>query len=135
MEHTPLTVLVVEDEPTLSELIAHTLKGADDLKVTMALSGKEALVCAAQATPDVVLLDLIMPEMDGFEVLEKLRADDRMKETAIVVFSNLSQDVDRRRADQLGADSYYVKSDVDITRLKDLVRNEYQKKVKSGVGK
>ena len=128
MDQKALKILVVEDEPTLNELIGHALKVVPEFEIHLAMSGSQALDVLENTVPDIILLDLIMPEMDGFEVLELVRSKPRFDRTACIIFTNLSQEVDRGRAKELGADNYFIKSDVDISRLREIVREEVAKR-------
>lgn len=104
-------VLIVEDERPL----AHALElkfGHGGYDVTIATDGQEALKVANATKFDVVLLDLIMPNMDGFTFLEQLK-----KKTPVIILSNLGQEEDKERAKTLGAKEYFVKSNTPITQI------------------
>lgn len=109
-------VLILEDDSFLHTLLANKMadlrkQGAE---IFSALNAHDALRWMQASTPDVILLDLIMPEMNGFDFLESIRADDRFKKTQVVVLSNLNQDSDKKRARDLGVDHYYVKADFSL---------------------
>ncbi len=99
-------VLVVDDEPEIRRALRTGL-GYHDFDVRTVVSGEEALEVAAGWRPDVVLLDLGLPAMDGFEVLDRLR--DRGSRAAVIVVSVMPNEKDKVRALDLGADDYLVK--------------------------
>ncbi len=109
-------VLVVEDDPILKNLLGHTFAGK--YQTLYASDGNEALTLFEQYKPSVVLLDLMLPTMGGFEVLEALRKrEDEGKTVPVIVVSNLGQDGDKEKAKALGANDYMVKADVAIEEI------------------
>ena len=101
--------LVVEDDKFLMELLVRKLTAAG-FDVIIAIDGEEALrLLEEEGNLGLVLLDLLLPEIDGFEVLEKIRANSKYKDIPIVVLSNLGQDVEVQRALKLGATDYMIK--------------------------
>jgi DNA-binding response OmpR family regulator len=86
-------------------------------EVTTAVDGAEALEKVKSTKPDIVLLDLIMPKMNGFEVLKKLKADDELKNIPVAILSNLSQVTDEEEARKNGAVDFIVKSDFSLEQL------------------
>ena len=106
-------ILVVEDETFLVKIYAVKLK-KEGFDVTIATDGEEAVRLAADVRPDLILLDLILPKMNGFEALEKMRANPANKATPVIVLSNLGQEEDIKRAQALGADDYLVKANFSI---------------------
>lgn len=109
-------ILVVEDDPILKNLIGHTFAGK--YETLYASDGTEALSMYDQYKPSIILLDLMLPTVGGFEVLEKLRArEDEGKTVPVIIFSNLGQESDREKAMSLGATDYLVKADVDIEEV------------------
>lgn len=103
-------VLVVEDETMLVKIYASRLN-KEGYQVTIALDGEEALRLAKHAPPDLIVLDMLLPKMNGFEVLEHLRADDTLKRTPVLVLSNLGQEEDMKRAQAFGIAGYMIKTD------------------------
>ncbi|MBI4090025.1 MAG: response regulator [Candidatus Kerfeldbacteria bacterium] len=104
-----MKVLVVEDEKMLAEMYAtkFTMEG---FSVEKANDGSDGLAKAKATQPDVILLDIIMPKLDGFAVLKELRRDAKFKQTPIILLTNLGQDDDIKKGKELGADDYFVKS-------------------------
>ena len=109
-------ILVVEDDPILKNLLGHTFAGR--YQTLYAGDGNEALSLFDQYKPALVLLDLMLPTMDGFAVLESIRARaDESGKTPVIVVSNLGQESDKKRAQELGATAYLVKAEVDIDEI------------------
>jgi DNA-binding response OmpR family regulator len=102
------SVLVVDDSETVARLLEWELCMAG-YEVELASDGKTALRAARDRTPDVVLTDVIMPEMDGFEVVRRLRADPKTAETAVIFVTARGLSADRMEGLALGADDYIVK--------------------------
>src|SRR6266545_191811 len=101
-------VLIVEDEPDIRELVVHHLK-REGYQVSAAASGEEALRQVQAAPPDLVLLDLMMPAMDGLEVCRRLRQDPATAMLPIVMLTAKGDEVDRVLGLEIGADDYVVK--------------------------
>ena len=110
------TVLIVEDDIFLSNLLTTRLK-KDGVNVLKAGDGEEALDMLRKNKPDLMTLDIIIPKKSGFEVLEEMRADSMLKDTATIVVSNLGQEADIARAKNLGALSYFIKAQVSIDEI------------------
>jgi twitching motility two-component system response regulator PilH len=102
------TVLVVEDSPAQRAMISDLLKGSG-LEVTMATDGVEALEQIVQACPDLVLLDIVMPRMNGYEVCRRLKADPKTQNVPIVMCSSKGEEFDRYWGMKQGADAYIAK--------------------------
>jgi DNA-binding response OmpR family regulator len=99
-------ILVVEDDPIIRQTVEYSLKRAG-FSVDVVADGTLALRAAEQLRPDLVLLDLMLPGMDGYEIAEKLRAHD--KETAIIMVTALDTERDKVRGLDAGADDYITK--------------------------
>jgi len=104
------TILVVEDTELLRRMYADRLT-QDGYRVLPAADGLEALSVLRTDTPDLILLDLIMPKMSGLEVLELVKKDPRLKDIPVLILSNLGQDEDIQRGLSLGAMDYLIKND------------------------
>lgn len=121
METTPTPkekqhILVVEDDKFLRELLVKKL-GNDGFEVDSAVDGETAIQSLAKKTPHIILLDLILPKVDGFGVLEHARKDAKTKETPIVIFSNLGEKADIDKAMGLGATDYMVKANFTLDEI------------------
>ena len=104
-------ILVVEDELMMRDLVVRKLNSAG-FDVKIAADGKEALGVWRSEAPDLVLLDLVMPEMDGFEVLKQMRSDPNpvLANTQVIVLSNLWSNEDILKAQNLKIQGYLVKA-------------------------
>ncbi len=109
-------ILIAEDEGALSGVL-HSKLARHGFVVETAADGVEALEKMRLKKPSLVLLDLIMPNKNGFQVLEEAKADPELKDIRIVIFSNLNQDEDRERVKKLGALDFLVKSDLGINEV------------------
>ncbi len=101
-------VLVVEDEPDIRDLLAFHLE-RDGYQVTRATTGPEALRQLRAAPPDLVILDLMLPELDGLEVCRRLRADPATAALPVIMLTAKGDEVDRVVGLEMGADDYVVK--------------------------
>jgi len=111
-----IKVLVVEDEPILSQSLAIELESYN-YDVTTADNGEDGLNFFYKIKPDVVLLDLLMPKKNGFEVLEELKTKNLLDSAHIIVLTNLGQEEDKKKAMALGAKHFFVKSAIDLEDL------------------
>lgn len=105
------TILLVEDEQDLRE-IYETKFNLDGYKVVTADTGVKAIEMALRSNPDIILLDVILPQKDGFAVLEELKSNDKTKKIPVIIFSNLGQDWEVKRGQSLGAVKFLTKSNV-----------------------
>jgi len=101
-------VLIAEDDPQSAELLEAYL-GGTDYEVQVAADGDETLRKVRQWQPDVVLLDIMMPKLSGFEVCKQLRADRATRGTAVIMVTALDQISDMERAADLGTDDFITK--------------------------
>ncbi len=115
-------ILLVEDEPTLQKTIGEVLK-KENYEVFSALDGKTGLDLVQKEKPDLILLDLILPKMNGFEVLEELKSKEETKNIPVIILTNLERNEDINRALELGATTYLVKANYD---LKDVIKKVEQ---------
>lgn len=99
------SILAIDDDPKILKILLHTLK-KEGFKVATASSGEEALQIARQSPPDLVLLDIMMPDMDGFETYQKLKA---LREVPVIILSSRSDEVDKIVGFRMGIDDYQTK--------------------------
>ena len=111
-------ILLAEDDRFLRKAAETALK-RQGFTVLAAVDGEEALRMARTEAPDLILLDLIMPKLQGFEVLRALKADAATAATPVIILSNLGQDSDVKQAMEAGAAGYFVKANLS---LQDLVK-------------
>ncbi len=116
------TILFVEDDKLIADMYARTLKNSG-FTVDFAYDGAEALVRAGQRHYDLILLDIMMPEKTGIEVLDELRGPDGTgyPDTKIIVLTNLAQDKTSQEALRAQADGYIIKADIVPSQLASLI--------------
>ena len=102
-------ILLVEDDEFLSELYATKL-GLEGYEVILASDGEKGLKLIKEKQPDLILLDIILPKLDGFEILSKIKADKILKKIPVILLTNLSQKDEVKRGLDLGADDYLSKA-------------------------
>jgi two-component system chemotaxis sensor kinase CheA len=118
----PLRVLVVDDSLNTREIEKDVLE-AHGYLVTLAEDGLDGLRKAQSGEFDAVLTDVEMPNMDGFTLTERLRQEDKYRDTPIIIITSREKEEDKRRGIQVGADAYIVKGDFDQSNLVDILRN------------
>jgi two-component system phosphate regulon response regulator PhoB len=117
----PKKVLLVEDEDSLANVYQTRLQ-AEGFNVKRVPNGEDALAVALQYRPDLIVLDVMMPKVSGFDVLDILRNTPEIGNTKVIMLTALSQDTDKQRAQQLGADDYLVKSQVVIADVVERIK-------------
>ncbi|MCF7874919.1 MAG: response regulator [Candidatus Omnitrophica bacterium] len=116
-------ILVADDEPDFVELISMRLE-VNGFEVVAAKDGQEAIDKTKKENPDLLILDLMMPKLDGFEVCRMLKFDDNFRNLPIIVLSALDQQQDREKAIKAGADEYFIKPfdlSLLLTKIRDLI--------------
>ncbi len=108
MEKSNIKILLVDDEPDIIEILTYNLN-KEGYQVFSASNGKEALVQASKIIPHLIILDVMMPVMDGIETCENLRKDNRFEDTIIMFLSARSEDYSHVAAFDVGADDYVNK--------------------------
>lgn len=120
-------ILIIEDEVTLRREIEQILS-AEGFTVISASDGEAGIREARNESPDVILLDLILPKKDGFSVLKELREDDATAKIPVIVLSNLGEMEDVGRVLELGANRYLVKTDYKLSEVVDKIKETLGKK-------
>jgi len=113
-------ILIIEDE----EILINVLKKKfvrEGYDVMVAGNGNEGLIKMKKEKPDLVLLDIVMPEKDGFEVLEEMAEDEKLKDIPTIIISNSGQPVELERAKKLGVDDWLIKTEFDPQEVLDKV--------------
>ncbi|OGY93257.1 MAG: hypothetical protein A2406_01190 [Candidatus Komeilibacteria bacterium RIFOXYC1_FULL_37_11] len=123
-------ILIVEDDDFLLQMYSTKLE-LEGFKVFEAINGLQGLKVAQKEKPDLILLDLNLPELNGFEVLSQLKRDEETSSIRVLILTNYSQKEDIDRCLELGADDYLIKahfvpSEV-IAKIKDILEKESQK--------
>lgn len=119
-------VVVIEDEPILIKALNIELQ-SQGFEVLSATDGESGLELVKNSSPSLVLLDILMPRMSGIDVLKAIKADQRTKMIPVLMFTNLDQDEEKERAKEAGADGYYVKSEIDIGDLGNIIKTHINK--------
>lgn len=118
----PKRILLVEDDDALANVYLMRLQ-AESFDVRRVANGEEALASALNYKPDLVLLDVMMPKVSGFDVLDILRNTPETANLKIIMLTALSQESDKERANSLGVDDYLVKSQVVIADVIDRIKH------------
>lgn len=122
-----MKVLVVEDDDVFLIKVYQAKLTKAGFEVKIAADGEEVGKIMQTFIPDVILLDLIMPKMDGFAVLSQLKSRDQYKHIPVIITSNLSQLEDKQKALDMGAVEYLVKSDISIQAVVDKLKSYLKK--------
>lgn len=124
-----MKILIVEDDPFLSDLVFLKLK-KEGYEVFMANDGVNGLQLAAEKMPDLILLDLVMPILGGFEVLKKLKDDPKLKDISVIIFSNLGhKEYDIMEGKRLGADDFLIKSQMTLKEVAEKVKSVLERRM------
>jgi len=126
MNNKPI-VLLIEDDPFLSSVLRMKLE-KESFKVIRAADGDEALNFLTEqgVKPDLILLDLILPKKNGFEVLETIRQDPLLEKLPVIIISNLGQPSDIERGKALGVIDYFIKARLSVEELVNKVKKEVE---------
>ena len=114
-------ILLVEDDDSLASVYLTRFE-AEGFVVKRVPNGEDALASALEFKPDLILLDVMMPKVSGFDVLDILRNTPETANVQVVMLTALSQESDQKRAEELGVDDYLVKSQVVIADVVDRVK-------------
>jgi len=126
-KNSAIPILIVEDDVFLADLY-RTKFDLEGFDVSVAYDGEKGIEMVSKKKPEVILLDLILPKVNGFAVLEAIKADKKLKNIPVILLTNLSQKSDVERGLELGAVDYLIKahfmpSEV-VTKIKHLVGNK-----------
>jgi len=119
------SILLVEDDEFLAELYATKLN-LEGFEVALASDGEKGLKLIKEKQPDLILLDIILPKMDGFEILKKIKTDKSLKDIPVILLTNLSQKDEVQKGLDLGATDYLIKAH--------FMPSEVVKKIKQTIG-
>lgn len=125
-----IKILVVEDDKFLRELITQKLS-REGYDVYEAVDGEDGVRKAKESNPDIILLDLILPGIDGFEVLTKIKEDSNLEQIPVVILSNLGQRDDVERGLKLGAVDFLIKAHFTPGEIIEKVNKILEEKEKS----
>ncbi len=125
---TKKTILLVEDDEVLLRAL-YLLFHEGDYTIASAGDGETALKMTERLNPDLVLLDLLMPKMNGFDYLKNMKSNNKIKNIPVIVLSNLGDKNDIEKAKDLGAEDYFIKSDTDLSALFEKVKQRLEKQI------
>jgi DNA-binding response OmpR family regulator len=120
------TILFIEDEPALQKTLGDTLRQGG-YNVISALDGKSGLDLAKSKKPDLILLDLILPKLNGFDVLRSLKSDISTKNIPVIILTNLENIEDVDKAVELGAKAYLVKAQYSLQEVFKKIKDALEK--------
>ncbi len=103
-------ILLVEDDQILSKILADKFR-KERYEVTLAMDGKEALMKVGEISPDLIVLDILLPEVSGLDVLELIRKTPGLQALPVIILTNMSEDVAYEKAKKLGVTEYLVKTE------------------------
>lgn len=115
-------ILAVEDDTFLANAYRIKLTRAG-FEVKNAMDGEEAISILASYTPDLIVLDIVMPRKDGFATLEEIKANEKWKNIPVILASNLGQKEDREKGIRLGAADFFIKTDFSLNNLIDKINS------------
>ena len=115
------TILFIEDESAIQKTFSDALK-KEEYEIISALDGEVGLRLAKEKKPDLILLDLVLPKLDGFQVLQSLKSNETTRAIPVIVLTNLEQMEDIQKAIDLGAKTYLVKSNYNLAEVIDMVK-------------
>jgi len=119
-------ILLIEDEEMLANMYETKFQN-EGYNIKKALDGETGLKIALEDKPDLILLDVIMPKLDGFSVLKNLKGNSQTKNIPVILLSNLGQEEDIKKGKEMGADGYLVKANLTPAEVVNKVR-EYLNK-------
>lgn len=122
----PIKVLIAEDEDVLRRMYAKKFK-TEGFEVFEAVNGVETIEMVKKNKPDIVLLDIIMPLVDGFSILKKMKEDNSLKNIPVILLTNLAQEPDVKEGLKLGAVDYLVKTNFTPAQIVEKVRKILKK--------
>lgn len=120
-------VMWVEDDVFLSDIIARKLQ-SEGAKLVHASTGLQVMDLVEKERPDAILLDILLPGIDGFEILARLKAQPELKAIPVILLSNLGQKSDIEKGEKLGAEKFLVKATVTLDEIMDELRRVLEKK-------
>ncbi|MEI6288303.1 MAG: response regulator [bacterium] len=127
MKKKQIKVLLVEDDKMIVDMYKMRLE-EEGYEIIITDKGSEALEIAKEEKPDVILLDVILPEVDGFTILDKLKSQHVTKDIPVLMLTNLGQEADKDKGREMGADDYFVKSQHTpaevLAKIKELINKE-----------
>jgi len=122
-------ILFIEDEPSLQKTLGAKLKDRG-YEVASAFDGEEGVKMASENEPDIILLDIILPKKNGFEVLRELKSRERTKKIPVIILTNLENIEEVEKALELGSTTYLVKANYNldeiVEKIEKVINSQYQ---------
>ena len=119
-------VLIIEDDKFLGELLVKRLS-QENLFIELAIDGEAGIAKATDLKPDLILLDILLPGMNGYAVLEKLKADPALKDIPVIILSNLGQKGEIEKGLALGAADFLIKAEFDLNDIVGKIQGIFNK--------
>jgi len=116
-------VLIVEDDALLLRVLSEIFS-SEGFEIATVENGLEVVDLVKNFSPDIILLDLIIPGIDGFAVLKQLKANETTKKIPVVILSNLEDVGDIKSGKVLGADEYFIKANIEVSKIVDYVKKK-----------
>lgn len=113
-------ILIVEDDSSISAMYK-TKFSQQNFDVLVAEDGAQGLEAAAKENPDIILLDVILPQLDGFSVLGEIKANKKINKVPVIMLTNLGTEEDKQKAKDLGAADYIVKANLTPKQVEEIV--------------
>lgn len=120
-------ILIIEDDAVLQKVLTEYLTG-EGFEISSALDGEIGLQMVKMSKPDLVLLDIIMPKKDGYQVLKEMKEDPNVKSVPVILLTNLDSISDVEKALELGATTYLVKADYKLEEIGEKIKEILGKK-------
>jgi len=120
-------ILIAEDEEDILELLSVIFGDLGDYEILCARDGQEALRITRVDNPDIILLDIQLPKLNGYEVCKLVKSDPTMSQTKVLMISGMAQKSDRHKAQEVGADGYIIKpfSSIELVeKVEELLRSK-----------
>ncbi|MFA6382380.1 MAG: response regulator [Candidatus Buchananbacteria bacterium] len=122
MDNASKKILIVEDDKFLAKMMSKAMEG-EGYEVILASNGKEGLIKSSAGGISLILLDLMLPDLDGFDLLQTIKSNEATKSIPVIIMSNLGQAEDMAQAKKMGASDYLVKSDLALDEVVKKVKN------------
>ena len=114
-------ILMVEDDSTISSMYKTQFE-ADGFDISIVNNGAAGLLAAKKEKFDLIMLDVILPQMDGFSILEEIKKDDKIKNTPVIMLTSLGTDEDKSKGIKMGAADYIVKSSLTPSQVSEKIK-------------
>lgn len=122
-----IKILIIEDDPLMRKMYQNVFMLSNLYEVEVAIDGEEGIAKAKTTKPQIILLDIMMPKMNGLEVLDSIKSDPGTKQIPVIILSNLSGEQDEETALSKGAAKYLIKSNYEPKQILDLVNQMVNK--------